>query len=440
MGKKKTKKKQRKKKATKSTKKKAPRRRAERVEEKGPYLGRCITGFLPGGMFIRAPEPDGLPIRDTLLGNHVRGLEDSSKLAGLLEDERQLVLSSLSATVLRADYHLRRFRNIRAELDKRRELAPGDVFWDGLGRFLHFELQAFTAAARAALDELVYLIARIHGATSKKARGKPWATNDLFTKDLPTACDVPEVHLLRKYADWYDWLNAYRNASFHHGWVSGTGHFSIDSTDKAASLPSMNALLLPDRDSLRGRGKPFEWTWSEGNNVDDLVRRLETGFGDLLRDMFENAWGVPTPAAGLMPEEVRPTMLVTLPRPVYATIGKEILIPLFTTEETANAFMRGRDPGNGELHRVPVVQMDANVRRVYFSTSRIEEMVSPETQFLHVVVDPSPSLSADGKLSATGHITIAISEVLADEMRSVSMEVERDDVFMWRTPMVRTDF
>lgn len=436
MGKKSGKKKQRKRKTIKRT----AGRKVATVDEVGPYLGQCITGFLPGGMFIRPPEPDGLPIRDTLLGNHVRVLEDSPSLAGLLEDERQLVLASLSTTVLRADYHLRRFRSIRAELDNRRELAPGDVFWDGLGRFLHFELQAFTAAARTALDELVYLIARIHGAGSKKARGEPWATNDLFTQELSPACDVPEVRILRKYADWYDWLNAYRNASFHHGWVSGTGHFNVGSTDKAASFPSMNALLLPDRNSLRGRGKPFEWTWDEGNNVDDLASKFEAGFADLMRDIFENVWGKPTPGAGSMPEEERPTMLVTLPRPVYATIGKEILIPLFTSEETANAFMCGRDAGNGELHRVPVVQMGDNVRRVYFSTSRIEEMVSRETQSLHVVVDPSPSLSADGKLSAAGHITIAMSEVLADEMRSVSMEVERDDVFMWRTPMVRTDF
>ncbi len=67
-------------------------------------------------------------------------------------------------------------------------------------------------------------------------------------------------------------------------------------------------------------------------------------------------------------------------------------------------------------------------------------MASPENQFLHVVVDPKPTLSPDGKLTATHHVTIKMSEVLADEMRSVSMEVDRDDVFMWRTPIVHDGF
>ena len=107
---------------------------------------------------------------------------------------------------------------------------------------------------------------------------------------------------------------------------------------------------------------------------------------------------------------------------------------------TANDFMRGRADDSRELHRIPVVKTEPNVKRVYFSTVGIEEVASPENQFLHVVVDPKPTLSPDGKLTATHHVTIEMSEVLADEMRSVSMEVERDDVFMWRTPIVRDGF
>lgn len=429
-----------KKKQRKSGKKARPKSRDLGPPQGELYLGPHVTGFLPGGIFIRPPSPEGLAIRDTPLGNHARCLESAACLQAIPEDERQIVLLSLSATILRADYHLERFRVIRTELDTRREIAPGDVFWDGLGRFLHFELQAFTAAARTTLDELVYLIARVHGATSKKARKGPWSTNALFTKDLPTACDVPEVRLLREYADWYDWLNTYRNASFHHGWISGTGHFESDSTDIAASSPSMNALLLPDRDSLRGRGKPFEWTWDEGNTVDRLVQKLEGGFKNLLTAVFERAWGTSLPAPGSVPEDKRPTMLATMARPAYAMIGTEVLIPLFTSQEIANDFMKGRVGEASELHKLQVVKMEPNVRRVYFSTVGIEEIASQENHFLHVVVDPKPTLSPDGKLSASHHVTIEMSEVLADEMRSVSMEVDRDEIFIWRTPMLRNDF
>jgi len=84
--------------------------------------------------------------------------------------------------------------------------------------------------------------------------------------------------------------------------------------------------------------------------------------------------------------------------------------------------------------------MEPNVKRVYFSTAGIEEVASPENQFLHIVVDPKPMLSPDGKLTATHHVTIEMSEVLADEMRSVSMEVDRNDIFMGRSPVVHDGF
>ena len=89
---------------------------------------------------------------------------------------------------------------------------------------------------------------------------------------------------------------------------------------------------------------------------------------------------------------------------------------------------------------MPVVRMEPDVRRVYFSTVRIEEIANPENQFLHVVVDPEPNLLPNGKLSASRHLMIEMSEVLADDMRSVSMEVDRDDIFIWRTPIVQTEF
>ncbi len=391
-------------------------------------------------MFLQPPDPAGLRIRDTLRGNHVRSLESAQSLSGIPDDERKLILASLSATVLRADYHLRRFRGIREELDERRKLAPGDIWWDGLGRYLHFELQGYTAALRTSLDELVYLIARRHGVRTKKARNTPWTTSALIKDPLPADCDVEEIRALRSYADWYDELNAYRNASFHHGWISGTGHFELTSTDLAASMPSMNALLLPDRESLRGRGKPFEWTWDEGNNVDDFVERLEAGFDQLLNDIFEKSWNTLQPKPGNLPEEQHPTMMVTMPVPVYATVGGELIIPMFTTARTANEFARGRNLESRELHRIPVVQVTAHEKRVYLSTRGIEEVTGNQNDRLHLVVDPRPFLSPDGKLVAVHVASEELSRVVADEARVVSIQVECDELFIWRTPMVRSDF
>lgn len=147
--------------------------------------------------------------------------------------------------------HGLRFDSLRSSLEERRRNLPGEVLWDGVVAGFHFELQA----------------------------------------------DVEEVQGLRARAEWFDTLNAYRSSFFHNGWRHGSGHFDADDLRAASKAPSMNALLVPDRSSLRSRSKPHEWTYNDGRTVDSVAETVRAGLDKLLRAIFEGPWRTPEPAS-----------------------------------------------------------------------------------------------------------------------------------------------
>jgi len=283
---------------------------------------------------VRTERPVGTPDDETDRSRQVWALKNSPVLSHLDPEERVAITGSISHTVQRAEYHYLRLRDIRDDLDQRRANLPGEARFDSLVVALHSELQGFCGAARTCVDELVYLIARRHGAAQTEARKRPWEPYDLVTKSpLPPECAVPEVAKLRVRKLWFETLNAYRNSFFHNGWRYGAGHYSKDDTSRAAQTPAMNGLLLPDRASLTTRSKPFEWSWSDRTHIDDVSREVRTGLDDLLRELCEADWATPTLAQGKAPREEHPNIVVLLPKPAVLTTNHAWFIPLFSTRE-----------------------------------------------------------------------------------------------------------
>lgn len=167
-----------------------------------------LFGTMPGALMYRRPYPAGVPDTHSVLSAHLQLVGTSSLFASLPADEREGLFESITKTLRRSDYHRLRYDALRSTLNARRQGLPGQVFWDEYVETLHFELQAFCGAARMILDELVYLSARRHGITPKKARLKPWETAALIKETPPPECAIPEVAVLRNNADWFALLNA----------------------------------------------------------------------------------------------------------------------------------------------------------------------------------------------------------------------------------------
>ena len=336
--------------------------------------------------------PPGVPDFDTFSGRQISMLKSSVAFAAVAESERTAIIGSLSTTIARAEYHYQRLIALRKDLDERRVKIPGEIFWDALVDCVHFELHAFCGAARMTLDELVYLIARRHAVDGKRARNRPWETSDLITtQSLVPECNVSEVHRLRARRTWFGTLNSYRNSYFHHGTRHGSGHFATDDGRAATLKPAMNALLLPDENSLVGRRKPFEWTWNDGKTVDGVAVEIRTGLRELLAEICTVDWQTPEPAPGARPEAEHPNMIVSLITPIIVTTEKAILIPFFTTRERAAAFPLFSANVDLEIVELPVASSVIGQPAVSFTLAGFDSTeVPPGVEWINVVLDPQP--------------------------------------------------
>jgi hypothetical protein len=285
--------------------KRKPRRAgSKRVARPGAEIRLVARGLeplaiLPGALMYRRPYPPGIPDPHSARSAHLHAAAAAPAFASIPGDERAALFESLGRSHRRSEYHWLRFLDLLKELPARRDEMPGHVFWDEFVEFVYFEAQAFCGAARAVLDEVVYLIARVHGVPPKKARKDPWETSNLVTaQSLATPCQVPEVSVLRASASWFGRLNAYRNSFFHHGWRHGTGHFDAGGSRAAAVDPAANALLIPDFESLAGRAKPHEWTYHRSDMLDQSMKDLHEGLDALLRGLCEGRGPPPSPRPG----------------------------------------------------------------------------------------------------------------------------------------------
>lgn len=394
-----------------------------------------LVGRMPGAQMLRVDPPPGVPDCDSPLARQVSVLKGSACFAHLDPAEIDATIGSLARTVRRANYHHRRFLDLRAALDARRAAVPGEIVFDTVVDALHFELQAFCGAVRTALDEAAYLIARRHGVPARRAKSDPWTTHKLAIEKVEAACLVPEIVRLRDAADWFKMVNAYRNSAYHHGWRHGAGHFDPGDARQAARSPAMNALLLPDQESLRAKSKPHEWTWARGLTVDGVVADVYSGFTKFFSDLCCYDWATPVPAEGTMPRERHPTTLVLLVRPAVVVWGGVLVVPLFSSVERARGFSLFSADDNLEIVELPRSSLIIGQPAVSFSMQGAEE--APNAPELRMDVALDATVRPDGTVDAT-HVVGSkpLREILESTLeRVVSIVFPTDTrVFVWRKP------
>lgn len=97
--------------------------------------------IVPGVLGYLAPLPPGVPRVQTTAAAQL-GLAISVALANAPADEREAIAKSARTTFYRANYHRRRFLDLRSVLDQRRGDMPGEIIYDELASCVHYELQA----------------------------------------------------------------------------------------------------------------------------------------------------------------------------------------------------------------------------------------------------------------------------------------------------------
>lgn len=376
------------------------------------------------------PHPEGIPSRDPIARQRFNGLLECAATSGIPEKERAAIVRSVAKTYVRASYHEYRFYELRAALEVRRAAVPGEVKWDSLLEYVHFELQAFAGAARMLLDEIVYITARVHGVPPNRARKSPWETHEMVRASLPAECDVPEVRALAARAVWFDTLNAFRNTFYHHGWTHGGGHYSSDDSRLSSQAPEANGLLVPDRESLRGRSKPHEWTWTSRRTIDDVAAEIRNGLDDFLEELFRE-WKITDAAPGTMPRHLHPNMIVALVRPAVVLTPKMWVVPVFSTLEKARQCEPLASDPNAEPIYVTTSRVVIGQRALSISMKGLEN--TPERpDWIELVLDPIAD-AAWTNIRAASHARINVKSLLREgTIQPLSWPIDIDRVWVWR--------
>lgn len=295
---------------------------------------------MPGALMFQLPRPEGLPDVDTPRARMVRQLSGVAALGSLPEAERDAVALSLAMTLTRALYHQARFDQVIGALNQRREQTAGFITYDMFAQYAVFEAAGVLGAVRLAIDEIIFIVARIRGVSPQDIHTAWKAENVLNTGfDKRPDLDLPEVRALRARLTWYEEMNDYRNVLHHRGWRSQfAGYFPVGSSLPEALLPEHNVMLVPDRVSLTGKKRPHEWTYVDGVRIEEIVKRAVEGFELLLDDVCMTCWGGAVPPMGSIPKEKQPNLIASLVRPSLLGLGKDVILPVFTAREIATRF------------------------------------------------------------------------------------------------------
>ena len=399
-----------------------------------------LFGVMPGALLFRARRPQGVPETETDRGRQLHTAKNSKALVGIPAKQRDVLIGSLVRTVGRAEYHYRRFLELRGALDELRQQVPGDVFWDGMATCMHYEMQALAGAARVFVDELVYLAAARHTPALSGSQAAKWKAKELICTPLSpeSKFDVPEVRILRGHVAWFDALNAYRNTFFHSSWEHGTGHYDADGGQASVS-PARNALLVPDRGSLTTSSKPSDWTWEDGTTVDDVCERVHTGLETVIGELCEGEWGCPVPAPGSVPKDQRPNVLVTLAKPVVLELPNTIIVPVFSTKEKAEEFVE-QVPGLAQQiahagHELCRIRSYRNYVDVEAISLTLHGLCPPAGVVkLVVYLDPIPRAKDWSLIDAAARAEIPLEHVMNDEFKMIDVPVtEISTAFVWRS-------
>jgi hypothetical protein len=393
----------------------------------------------PGFLGFQLPLPEGLPDVDTARARMIRQVAQAPAhpaVSSLDPVEREALFFSLSLTLARADYHRQRFLQIGKLLEQRRVQTGGVASFDTLSKYALFEASACLGAVRVGIDEIIFITARLRAVTSNDIR-QGWTAHRVVTTPFTTSpeFDVPEIRALRCRQSWYEEMNAYRNVLFHRGWRFPSGaYFPVGSTQAEALDPKFNAMVVPDRTSLLRETRPHQWTYADGERVEDIVDRAVRGLEELLDDVCTRTWGGLEPPEGTMPKEERPNTFVSVMRPALLSVGGQVVLPIFTSETCARTLdVFALSPG---VELVSLTSTTLVVGTPAFIFSMLGAADDPDlaglTGDLVIALDPIEF----GRLSMTARAETRLlwAEVLATNEPIVlpAEWVGAEQIFVWR--------
>jgi hypothetical protein len=366
--------------------------------------------FNGSALGLRLAQPDGSPHvddpvaalfrilgqlggRSEFEGDRYNGF-DATRLSQMARPEREALLVSLSTTVSRATYHYQRHLFLVERLVERRGATGFGRGHDDLTRFAVIEAASMLGAIRGAVDEMVFIGARRHGASGDDDDG--WRPYPLITcRALVGDKDIEDLRVLRQYEAWFRELNDYRNALVHRGsrQTTGTGYYLAGDPFQEAGDPDFNVFLVPDRQSIGRHARPHLWTYNEKLRLEDLVRRVWEGFRSLLPEIGA-VWGGVVPADGTTPVHLRPNYLVNVPRPAFFIARDDHMYAgVFTSRDRAEVFLRDFRTTDPVGSVVPVRRcLLGDGRRFYLSVpvgKRMFEGGAPQAASLKFAVDPT---------------------------------------------------
>jgi hypothetical protein len=254
-----------------------------------------LTSYLsPEGILIEAraveTKPDLPPTytRESGIFGYLAH-NGSRQLALVPPDERLAVLDALGGTLWRAAYHRRRVdQYVDIATARFRELGKRRVCGDSVALGILFEAQAFLVAARAFVEEVMYMGSRRAGASPDKADER--ATKELALVKKKRPATLPEAVILALHHSWFEELTEYRNALVHRGAMHPFGFVPRGVEVPQADDPKFNVRLMPDLASIERPNRPSAWTFKQGRKLDLSLRAWWDGLLAYARDVGE-CWG-----------------------------------------------------------------------------------------------------------------------------------------------------
>lgn len=391
--------------------------------------------------------PEGLPVVDTVRSRQIVQLGSSGLpvLNALRTEERDALFTSLAIIVRTADYHTKRFNGLLAAVNERRKTANALITYDFTVEYAVFEAAAALSAIRSAVDEIIFIAARLAGIAGKDIK-QNWKTSNVMTAGFDSAphFNLPEVNALRVRLKWYDDLNDYRNAYRHRGCRDTVAaYFPLDSDYPEAKDGDRNVMLLPDRSSLVGNTRADQWAYSKGVRLETLLETTVKIFEELLDELIGKVWGG---AAYLAQEWIGKipageyNMILLHARPALHVIGQNVLLPLFSTRDLAHNFIKDTT-GADKLHLAELTPNEVGLFGLDVSGYKDAPEFAKLTGKILVCLDPVGFRETGGKAvgkvrahqeSPLGPFLAEYDAKLLGIPRAGVKDAER--LFVWRVP------
>jgi hypothetical protein len=389
--------------------------------------------------------PTDLPTVDTVRARQIAhlGVSGLPVLNALNSDERDALFASLSVMVKTTDYHAKRFDRLVANVNERRKKGNALITHDFSVEYAIFEAAAALSAMRSAVDEIIFIAARVSGVPAPELKEKKWQTNNVMLTGFDKAPEfkMPAVEVLRARLAWYQELNDYRNVYRHRGCRDTlAAYFPLDSDFPEAKDGARNVMLLPDRPSLEKNTRADKWTYTQGVRLEPLLERALRTFEECLDELIAETWGGPAFLAqdwvGSIPPDQQPNMMLVHARPALTVIGQNAYLPLFSSRELASNFAKD-STGAEHLHLAELTPNEVGLFGLDVSGYKDRPEFVGLTGQVIVALDPIELTERGCRVRAhearplAAFLTEFDAQLLGIPRTSVK---DADRLFVWRVP------